>query len=485
MTRLKFLLFSFALLPGPIVQASERPNVLFIAIDDLRNDLGALGVAHAQTPHLDDFAKTARLFSHHYVQVPTCGASRCALMRGSYPDDPAHVSNDGIKRTASSWARESLPGIFKEAGYATLSLGKMTHYPGNRTGKGWAEGPEELPGVWDRAWIPESPWKTPEAMMHGYANGVPRERGVSGPLEARDGPDESYPDAWVAAEAVDTLGTLAKGRQPFFFGVGFFKPHLPFAAPQRWHDLHAGKVPDLPSDLAMKPTWPSGWHASGEFRKNYGHEAGRDPATDPDYARRLREAYAASISYMDAQVGRVLAALEANGLAENTIVVVWSDHGFLLGEHAIWGKHCLYEHSLRSPLMIRYPQMPQPGLTSAATVETVDLLPTLAALCDLEAPSGLDGRSLVPHLTDPGAPSQKPAHAFWTGGQRSIRDDRWRLIVHPGKGGAAPHFELFDYESDPGETRNLAAEHSDVVRDLLSKLEAVPNPAAGKKTSKP
>lgn len=321
--------------------------------------------------------------------------------------------------------------------------------------------------------------------MHGYANGVPRERGVSGPLEAHDGPDESYPDAWVAAEAVDTLGTLAKEGQPFFFGVGFFKPHLPFAAPQRWHDLHAGKVPDLPSELAVKPSWSSGWHASGELRKNYGHEAGRDPATDPAYARRLREAYAASISYMDAQVGRVLAALEASGLVENTIVVVWSDHGFLLGEHAIWGKHCLYEHSLRSPLMIRYPQMPQPGLTSAATVETVDLLPTLAALCDLEAPSGLDGRSLVPHLTDPVAPSQKPAHAFWTGGQRSIRDDRWRLIVDPGKGGAAPHFELFDYDSDPGETRNHAAEHSDVVRNLLSKIDRVPDPAAGKKTSKP
>jgi len=485
MTRMKFLPLSFALLLGPIVDASERPNVLFIAIDDLRNDLGALGVAHARTPHLDDFAKTARLFSHHYVQIPTCGASRCALMRGRYPDEPAHVSNDGIKRTAASWARESLPGIFKEAGYATLSLGKITHYPGNRTGKDWAEGPEELPGVWDRSWIPESPWKTPEAMMHGYANGVPRERGVSGPLEAHDGLDESYPDAWVAAEAVDTLGTLAKKGQPFFFGVGFFKPHLPFAAPQRWHDLHAGKVPDLPSDLAMKPTWPSGWHASGEFRKNYGHEAGRDPATDPDYARRLREAYAASISYMDAQVGRVLAALEANGLAENTIVVVWSDHGFLLGEHAIWGKHCLYEHSLRSPLMIRYPQMPQPGLASAATVETVDLLPTLAALCDLEAPSGLDGRSLVPHLSDPGAPSQKPAQAFWGGGQRSIRDDRWRLIVHPGKGGAEAHFELFDYDSDPGETRNLSAEHSDVVRGLLSKLDAVPKPAAEEKAAKP
>jgi len=482
---MRSLLLSVAILISPLLHAGPRPNVLFIAIDDLRNDLGALGVAHAQTPHLDAFAATSRVFSHHYVQVPTCGASRCALMRGRYPDEPAYVSNDGIRRTAASWTRESLPGIFKQAGYATLSLGKITHYPGNRTGKGWADGAEELPGVWDRAWIPQGPWKTPEAMMHGYANGAARERGVSGPLEAHDGPDESYPDAWVAAEAVDTLAALTKEGQPFFFGVGFFKPHLPFAAPQRWHDLHAGKVPDLPSDVSGKPAWPSGWHASGEFRKNYGHEPGRDPGSDPAYARRLREGYAASISYMDAQVGRVLKALDESGLSENTIVVVWSDHGFLLGEHAIWGKHCLYEHSLRSPLMIRYPGIPQPGLTSVATVETVDVLPTLAALCDLEAPSGLDGRSLLPHLADPGAPSSKPAHAFWSGGQRSIRDDRWRLIVHPEKGGAGANFELFDYDNDPGETRNLAAEHSEVVRELLSKLETIPNPSARKANQKP
>ena len=457
--------------------APVRPNVLFLAIDDLRNDLGALGVAHARTPRLDAFALTARAFTHHYVQVPTCGASRCALVRGSYPTEPAHVGNNGIRQTHAAWAERSLPGLFRSHGYRTLALGKITHYPGNRTGKGWAEGPEELPGVWDRAWIPDGPWKTPEAIMHGYANGVARTPGKSPPLEAHDGPDEAYPDTWVAAEAVTTLRELAAQAQPWFFGVGFFKPHLPFAAPKKWHDLHAAGVPDLPPAAAARPSWPSGWHRSGEFRGNYGHAPGRDPEFDADYARELRRAYAASVSYVDAQVGRVLAELRRLDLERNTVVVVWSDHGFLLGEHAIWGKHCLYEHALRSPLLIRSPGLTQPGRASAATVETVDVLPTLAELCGLPVPGGLDGRSLRPQLQDPAAPSAKPAFGFWTGGQRTVRTDRWRLIVQPGRSPAEPQVELFDYRADPDETRNRAADHPDVVRDLLAQLARVPDPS--------
>lgn len=466
----------FALLGGHAV-AAPKPNVLFIAIDDLRNDLGALGVDHAKTPQLDAFAKTARVFTHHYVQVPTCGASRCALMRGRYPDKPAHLSNNGIKVTSEDWADESLPGLFKHAGYETWSLGKITHYPGNRTGKGWAEGPVELGGVWDESRIPKGPWKTPEAIMHGYANGVARVPGKSLPLEAFDGPDEAYPDAWVAADAAGTLKGLAARDRPFFLGVGFFKPHLPFAAPKKWYDLHAGLVPDLPAAVAAKPDWPSGWHGSGEFRGNYGHESERNPDEDPEYARQLREGYAASVSYMDAQVGRVLKALEESGLADKTIVIVWSDHGFLLGEHSIWGKHCLYEHALRSPLMIRYPGMPQAGQTSDALVETVDLLPTLADLCAIEAPADLDGRSLRPQLQDPSAPAAKHAYGFWTGGQRTVRTERWRLIAHPVKGAGSPRVELFDYETDPDETRNHAEVHPEVVADLLARLRKIPEPS--------
>lgn len=452
--------------------AAPRPNVLFLAIDDWRNDLGALGVAHAKTPQLDAFAKTARVFSHHYVQVPTCGASRCALLRGRYPNVPAHLGNNGIKQTQDEWGTRSLPAVFRQNGYRTLALGKITHYPGGLTGKDWATGPEELPGVWERAWIPDGPWKTPLAIMHGYANGAARQPGKSPAWEAHDGPDEAYPDAWVAAEAIKTIKELATQKQPWFFGVGFFKPHLPFAAPKKWHELHATGIPDLKPEAAAKPKWPSGWHGSGEFRGNYAH-AGRDPDPDADYARLLRRAYAASVSYVDAQVGRVLAALRESGLESNTVVVVWSDHGFLLGEHAIWGKHCLYENALRSPLMIRHPGLAQPGKVSDALVETVDVFPTLAELCGLPAPSGLDGRSLRPQLNDPAAPGAKPAHGFWTGGQRTVRTERWRLIVQSGRSDAAARVELFDYETDPDEMRNHAAAHPEVVRELLVRLERV------------
>ncbi len=445
---------------------TEHPNVLFIAIDDLRTDLGSLGVAYANSPQLDAFARTARVFSHHYVQVPTCGASRCALLRGQYPTKPVHVGNGAIASTHRDWGAQSLPNVFRTNGYQTLALGKLTHYPGGLTGKDWAEGPEELPGAWDRCWIPPGPWPHAEAIMHGYADGAARKAGKSPPMESVDGPDETYPDAWVAAEATATLKELAKQDQPWFFAVGFFKPHLPFAAPKKWYDLHSDGIPDLMPAVSAKPEWESTWHGSGEFRGNYGHGDDRDPDTDSAYARELRQAYAACVSYTDAQIGKVLDALHELKLDSNTIVVVWSDHGFLLGEHAIWGKHCLYERALRSPLMIRYPKLQEPGATSDAIVETVDIFPTLAELCKLPLPTGLSGQSLLPKLLDPAEKSSKPALGFWAGGQRTVRTERWRLISKLGKDEPVPQLELFDYQTDPNETRNHATENPAVVDEL-------------------
>ncbi len=463
--------------------APKRPNVLFIAVDDLRNDLGAMGAAHARTPQLDAFAATARIFTRHYVQVPTCGASRCALLRGRYPDEAAHVANTGIATTHANWGEANLPAWFQRHGYRTHALGKITHHPGGRTGKLWAEGPEELPNSWTRSWIPPTPWREAENIMHGYANGVPRTSGKTPPLEAFDGPDTAYPDAWIADEAVKQLRALATNAEPWFFAVGFFKPHLPFAAPKRFFDLHdPEKIPALEPAAAAKPAWPSTWHPSNEFRRNYAH-AGRDPDTDPAYTREVRRAYAASVSYVDTQIGRVLDALKTLDPAGHTIVVLWGDHGLLLGEHGIWGKHCLYENSLRSPLLIRAPGLAQPGATSAALVETVDVFPTLADLCGLPAPSGHDGRSLRPQLVRPATPAAKPARAFWTDSQRTIRTERWRLIAARADDGS-PQFELFDYENDPFETRNHAAAHPNVVRDLRAQLALRPElPAKSAGTS--
>jgi iduronate 2-sulfatase len=477
------LALSYTLAAAP----ASRPNVLFIAVDDLRNHLGALGVAHARTPQLDAFAKSARVFTNHYVQVPTCGASRTALLRGRYPTEAAHLGNGGIATTHQRWGDANMPVWFQKHGYRTYALGKITHHPGGRTGRLWAEGPEELPGSWTRSWIPTTPWGEAEKIMHGYANGVARTPGKTPAFEAFDGPDKAYPDAWVADEAVATLQDLAKRSEPWFFAVGFFKPHLPFAAPKRWFDLHDPKaIPALDPAAAAKPAWPSTWHASNEFRRNYHHE-GRNPDTDPDYAREVRRAYAASVSYVDTQIGRVLETLQTLKLADNTIVVVWGDHGFLLGEHAIWGKHCLYEEALRSPLMIRHPGLKQPGAPSKALTETVDIFPTLTDLCGLPAPVALDGRSLRPMLSNPQAPTAKPARGFWSNGEQTVRTDRWRLITAPGEGGQR-QLELFDYANDPQETRNHVAAQPAIVRDLIAELARVPLPiresGAGKKGGK-
>ncbi|MFW5693178.1 MAG: sulfatase, partial [Thermoguttaceae bacterium] len=444
--------------------AAERPNVLFIAIDDLRNHLGCLGVEHAKTPNLDALAARGRMFTHHYVHVPTCGASRCALLRGRYPTERAHLGNGAIAQTHKQWGERSLPAWFRRHGYRTLSLGKITHHPGGRTGAGWAEGPEELPGAWDRCWIPESPWENALSMMHGYANGVPRRPGKSPPWEAFDGPDEAYPDAWVARDAAATLRELAGSEQPWFFAVGFFKPHLPFAAPKKYFDMHDPDRISAPA-ATERAKVKGGWHGSGEFRGNYGH-AGRDPEKDPEYARLMRQGYAAATTYVDAQVGRLLDAFEELDLAGNTVVVVWGDHGFLLGEHAIWGKHCLYEHALRSPLIFQYPGMPDRGKQSDAVVETVDVYPTLLDVCRLPAPEGLDGRSLRPQLVDPAAASPKPALGFW-GNDRTVRTERFRYTRY-GSGDE----QLYDYEADLDETRNLAGEpeFADTIRKLSEHL---------------
>lgn len=455
----------------------SHPNVLFIAIDDLPNELGCLGASHASTPQIDAFAKTARVFKNHYVQVPTCGASRCALMTGLYPRRGIHINNNAMLATHEDYGTRTLPAWLRQHGYRTFALGKITHYPGGRSGKDWAEGPEEMPGAWDRCWLPETPWKTPAAIMHGYANGRRRVPGKSAPLECFDGPDSAYPDHWIAGEAITTLQSLrADGgkNKPWFFAVGFFKPHLPFAAPKRWFDLHASRQIPPPAATARPPE-PSGWHRSGEFFGNYKDAQKRNPNLDAAYALELRRAHAASVSYVDAQVGRVLDELKTLELDRDTIVVLWGDNGFLLGEHAIWGKHTLYENAVRTPLMIRVPGQSTPGAKTGATVEAVDLFPTLADLCALPKPEGVNGRSLRKHIDNPTEPSAKPAVSYWGGGQRAIRTDRWRLVTHPAKAPKVEEsVELFDMLSDPGETTSVAAANLTVVKDLLTQLARVP-----------
>lgn len=511
-------------------KSQERPNILFIAIDDLRNDLGVLGVEHAHTPNLDAFAAQSRLFSRHYIQVPSCGPSRAALLSGQWPDSAARLNNNAILNTLQDWQTPSLPAWFKEQGYFTLSLGKISHYPGGLAGENWDAPPEEMPGAWHKAWVPDSPWEHPLGMMHGYANGTPRTPGVSSPIEAYDGPDEAYPDAWVARDAIKVLHRLAPGDraqaaartsyslaaepapstrahevsaaepapstrahevsagspapssridlpepqdgQPWFFAVGFFKPHLPFAAPQAWFDVHDADAVAVPVDTARPPA-PSHWHGSGEMFGNYGHPEGA--RTDPEWHKQLRHAYAAATSYVDEQVGRVLRAVEELGLAENTIIVIWSDHGFALGEQGIWGKHSLYEAALKAPLFIRYPGMPEPGPISPAIVETIDIYPTLTDLAGVPAPEGLHGHSLRPMLDDPMESSLKPAYGFWGNGLISVRDERFRLIVRQREPGVFTHRELYGFGHSAEGVRLEARAWEPEIEQLLRHFEYLPS----------
>lgn len=442
-------------------------NILFISIDDLRNDLGVFGVDYIQTPNMDAFGSESRIFARHFVQVPTCGSSRAALLRGQRASDPVYLPNTTIRDTHHQWGYRSLPAWFRNHGYQTLSLGKITHYPGGLTGRGWAEGPEELPDAWDRIWVPDSPWETPQDMMHGYANGVPRERGVSSTWESYDGPDTSYPDGWVAKDAVEVLEELAVASDPWFFAVGFFKPHLPFVAPRKYFDLYDPYDIPEPDDTNI-PASPSSWHASVEMMDNYGQHLG-NPNEDPVYARQLRHAYAAATSYVDVQVGKVLNKLEELGMSDKTIVVIWSDHGFALGEQGIWGKHSLYETALKAPLLIRYPGIREPGAVSYAIVESIDIFPTLTDLAGLPAPDELEGYSLRDQLENPAVISSKPAFSHWRG-QATIRDKEWRLIVHH-PDDKIEGVELFDFsEKEEGERKD-PEKHQIIVEKLLNKFK--------------
>jgi iduronate 2-sulfatase len=461
LSRILLTLTLFSSLP---VLAADKPNVLLICVDDLRPELGCYGVDYIQSPNIDRLAGSGRIFSRHYVQAPTCGASRYTLLTGRY--DRRNGGNGALFARAAKLgdppAHPSLPRHLRDHGYQTVSVGKVSHHPGGRGGKDWDDDTKpEMPGAWTRHLQPTGDWQHPRGIMHGLAHGEIRKKaGEMDVFQAAPGGDDIYPDGLITDEALKQLKMLAGDEAPFFLAVGIIRPHLPFGAPKKYFDPYQGiELPPIPHPA--KPTGLSTWHGSGEFMKY--NRWGKDPRKDDDFATEVRRHYAACVSYADAQVGRILEALEATGEMDNTIVLLWGDHGWHLGEHAVWGKHTLYEESLRSPLIIRYPDVPKPGATTDAVVETVDLFATLCELTGLPAPGELDSRSLMPQLEDPAAAGD--AALSYHGGSRTLRTDTHRLIVH--KSGEA---ELYDHRTAEGETRNVAADHPEIVERLGKRI---------------
>ena len=450
--------------------ASQRLNVLFIAVDDLRPQLGCYGHGEMVTPSLDRLAREGRRFNRHYVQVPTCGASRFSLLTGQYPSQPDAYDNGAFATLPREQAnaQTSLPALFRQHGYRTASIGKISHSP---DGLG-ENGAPELPFGWNEMGMPLGEWGDAWAAFFAYAGGktrIVRETPVS---ERADVPDDGYPDGLIADAAIAKLQQLKD--QPFFLAVGFFKPHLPFNAPARYWDLYdPDALPPAPNPEPPKNVEPTiSLHKSGEMRGQYTGFSEPRVVTE-DEARHLRNAYRACVSYVDAQIGRVLAELDRLGLRNNTVVVVWGDHGWHLGEHGVWGKHTLHEVAMRSPLLVRTPDMATPGAAADGLVESVDIYPTLAELCGLAPPTSLAGTSFVASLQDANAAGKEAVFGFWRHGRgHSIRTPRYRLVLwtDPSADSRVVQTELYDQGNDPHETVNIAAAHPDIVEELTAQL---------------
>lgn len=473
----------------PFSATAAQPNVLLICVDDLKPTLGCYGDPIAKTPNVDRLAQRGVVFDAAYCNQAVCSPSRNSLMTGLRPqtlgiyDLPTHF------RLAAPDA-VTMAQHFRAQGYRTEALGKIMH-------KGHGN-IEDAPSWTVPHWLPKAEaYALPESVEN-------RRVGRNGPrgtaFENAPVADDFYADGKLALEAVKRLQNAAqKPNEPFFIAVGFIRPHLPFVAPQKYWDLyHSAEIP-MPPVTELPAGSPSYAGQTGGELRQYSGIPEQGPL-DEALTRRLIHGYYAAASYMDAQLGLVLDALDAHGLADNTIVVLWGDHGWHLGDHGFWCKHTNYEQAARIPLIVAAPGKTRNAHTQAL-VETVDLYPTLAELAQLPAPSGLDGRSFASVLADPAQPARDSVTHVYPRNDllgRAIRTRRYRMVEWKkiGADPATAELELYDYETDPLETRNLAAEQPQVVTELRTLLakqpEAKPQvkaqstevPAQGKKKTK-
>jgi len=425
----------------------RRPNVLFIAVDDLRHDCGCWGHPLVRTPNIDRLAASGTRFDRSYCQYPICNPSRSSFLTGLRPDTTQVLSNRTPLRSKLPDV-VTLPQLFRQNGYFTARLGKIFH------------------GGFDdaRSWDVSKDLKPTPTGHKGEGRNL-----TGGTLRwcawrAAEGGDADQPDGQLAAAAIRLLEQ--DRDRPFFIGLGFHKPHDPFVAPKRYFDLYPLArlhLPETPPDAtaAPEPAFSQG------FARAFAGFSDRD-------RREFMRAYYACTTFMDAQLGKVLGALDRLGLAESTVIVFLSDHGYHLGERGWWNKNTLFEHSCRSPLIVRVPGVGTPGQATQRLVEFVDIYPTLTELCGLPAPKGLEGRSIVPLLRDPGRAWKEAAFTQVRRGTfagYTVRTERWRYTEWDGgKRGV----ELYDHRTDPGEWHNVAQDgsHKEVCAALRKHLRA-------------
>ncbi|GAB5554677.1 MAG: sulfatase [Saprospiraceae bacterium] len=477
-----FTIFLLAILISNCSQPKkEKPlNILFIAVDDLRTDLGCYGNPVVQSPNLDQLAAEGTLFTRHYVQVPTCGASRYALLTGLRPQNRAYLRNDAIVEYISKAPEKEAPESFihhlKRSGYHTVGIGKISH-----SADGYVYGYEEevsekreLPHSWSDLAFNAGKWETGWNAFFAYADGENRQsmKKEVKPYEKGAVDDQGYPDGLSTQLAIEKLGALKDQDQPFLLALGLFKPHLPFTAPEKYWDLYdRSEVPLSPNPKVPKNVHLASLHPNGEFNQyKLGEEqATLDTPVSEAYARKLKHAYYAGVSYIDAQIGLVLAELKRLEMDDNTVIVVWGDHGWHLGDQQIWGKHTLFENALKSTLIMKVPGLDNKAVQVNSIVETVDLYPTIIDLAGLAMPHDVDGESLVTALNGRDSDNlESRAFSYFKNGV-SMRTPRYRITKY--KREAQPNIELYDHLNDPNETINVATENPTVVADLLPELD--------------
>ncbi|MCF7787934.1 MAG: sulfatase-like hydrolase/transferase [Prosthecobacter sp.] len=467
--------------------AASKPNVLLICVDDLKPLLGCYGDALVKSPHIDRLAARGVLFEKAYCNQAVCSPSRNALLTG------LRSQTLGIYDLATNFRKAApdavtLPQHFMNNGYRAEGLGKIFHVGhGNVNDTASWSVPHFTPKTISYALKENNPPESTreQALFENKKEAWKLPRGA--PTESADVPDNRYGDGMIADEAIKRLeAAKQKPDEPFFLAVGFLKPHLPFVVPKKYWDLYdpkSFKLPALQTAPEGAPEFaPSTW---GELRQ-YRDMPEQGPVTQ-EQAIHLIHGYYAATSYMDAQLGKVLDALDASGLADSTIIVLWGDHGWHLGDHGMWCKHTNYEQAARIPVIVAAPGI-KPARTQAL-IESCDIYPTLAELTQLPAPPQGDGRSFASVLKDPATSVRDHAiHVYPRSGLigRAIRTQRHRLVEwkKPGDAPETAILELYDYEADPEETKNLAAEQSEVVASLRKLLAQHPEakPQIGSKT---
>ena len=458
------------------VGAAERPNVLFIAVDDLRTELGCYGAGHIHSPHLDRLAKDGTVFLRAYCQQAVCSPSRTSLMTGLRPDSTKVYDLQTHFRTHVPDV-VTLGQHFKQNGYYCVSMGKIYHggYDDEPTWSEPARRPEGGAGYVTEENRQLMARRRAEAKQRGLT-GLALSRASRGTAtEMADVPDAAYTDGALAQLGVQALRELKNRDEPFFLAVGFLKPHLPFNAPKRYWDLYDPEKIELAANpFPPKNVTPYSLTNWGELRNYHGIPAQGD--LTEDQARNLKHGYYACVSFTDANIGRLLDELDRLRLADNTIVVVWGDHGWKLGEHNSWCKHTNFENDAQAPLIIRAPGQAAPGSKTRALVEFVDIYPTLCELAGLDKPDHLEGTSAAPLLDDPDQPWKPAAFSQYPRGSvmgYSMRTDRYRFTAWKDrKTGQIEALELYDHESDPAENANAAddADKAELVQSLLQQL---------------